>query len=117
MHLPLQIGAPDVAFPRLNALAYWLFLFGALIVVSGFLTPGGAADFGWTAYPPLSDAEHSPGVGADLWIMGLAVVRSGHDPRRGQHDHHGRLLRAPGDDDVPDADLHLEHPGHRRSWS
>ncbi|MCC5698489.1 cbb3-type cytochrome c oxidase subunit I, partial [Klebsiella pneumoniae] len=52
--LPLQIGAPDVAFPRLNAFSYWLFLFGGLIVVSGFLMPGGAADFGWTAYPPLS---------------------------------------------------------------
>jgi cytochrome c oxidase subunit 1 len=44
--LPLQIGSPDVAFPRLNALSYWLYLFGALITVSGFLTPGGAADFG-----------------------------------------------------------------------
>ncbi len=71
--VPLQIGAPDVAFPRLNAFSYWLYLFGALIVVSGFLTPGGAADFGWFAYTPLSDAVRSPGVGADLWIMGLAV--------------------------------------------
>jgi cytochrome c oxidase subunit 1 len=71
--LPLQIGAPDVAFPRLNALAYWLFLFGGLIVLAGFLTPGGAADFGWTAYTPLSGLTHAPGAGADLWIMGLAV--------------------------------------------
>src|SRR5262249_46610055 len=43
--VPLQIGAPDVAFPRLNALAYWLYLFGGALVVAGFLTPGGAADF------------------------------------------------------------------------
>ncbi|EUA30804.1 cytochrome C and Quinol oxidase polypeptide I family protein [Mycobacterium xenopi 3993] len=57
--LPLQIGAPDVAFPRLNAFSYWLFLFGALIVLAGFITPGGAADFGWTAYTPLSNAVHS----------------------------------------------------------
>ena len=71
--LPLQIGAPDVAFPRLNAFSYWLYLFGGLIVLSSFLTPGGAADFGWTAYTPLSSAIHSPGLGADLWIMGLAV--------------------------------------------
>ncbi|MFK0250399.1 cytochrome c oxidase subunit I [Amycolatopsis azurea] len=71
--LPLQIGAPDVAFPRLNAFSYWLYLFGGLIVLSGFLTPGGAADFGWFAYTPLSDAIHSPGVGADLWITGLLV--------------------------------------------
>ena len=71
--MPLQIGAPDVAFPRLNAFSYWLFLFGALIALSGFFTPGGAAAFGWTAYTPLSSVEHSPGVGGDLWIMGLAV--------------------------------------------
>ncbi|WP_347220430.1 cbb3-type cytochrome c oxidase subunit I, partial [Mycolicibacterium poriferae] len=54
--LPLQIGAPDVAFPRLNAFSFWLFLFGALIALSGFITPGGAADFGWTAYSPLTDS-------------------------------------------------------------
>ncbi|MCM6778127.1 cytochrome c oxidase subunit I [Nocardia sp. CDC159] len=71
--LPLQIGAPDVAFPRLNALSYWLYLFGATMATAGFITPNGAADFGWTAYTPLSLSEHAPGVGADLWIMGLAV--------------------------------------------
>jgi cytochrome c oxidase subunit 1 len=71
--LPLQIGAPDVAFPRLNALSYWLFLFGGLIVLAGFLAPGGAADFGWTAYAPLSDAIRAEGPGGDLWIMGLIV--------------------------------------------
>ncbi len=71
--LPLQIGSPDVAFPRLNALSYWLFLFGGLIVMAGFLTPGGAADFGWFAYTPLSTAAHSPGVGGDLWITGLVL--------------------------------------------
>ncbi|WP_078849586.1 cytochrome c oxidase subunit I [Streptomyces sp. NRRL F-5126] len=71
--MPLQIGAPDVAFPRLNAFTYWLFLFGGLLVVSGFLSPGGAADFGWFAYAPLNSAVHSPGVGGDLWAMGLVV--------------------------------------------
>ncbi|WP_042378192.1 aa3-type cytochrome oxidase subunit I [Streptacidiphilus melanogenes] len=70
--MPLQIGAPDVAFPRLNMFAYWLYLFGSLIAVGGFLTPDGAADFGWFAYTPLSDAIHSPGIGGDMWIMGLA---------------------------------------------
>jgi cytochrome c oxidase subunit 1 len=69
--MPLQIGAPDVAFPRLNMLSYWFFLFGGLIAVSGFLSPQGAADFGWFAYPPLSDAIRSPGIGGDLWCMGL----------------------------------------------
>ena len=71
--VPLQIGAPDVAFPRLNAFSYWLFLFGGCIVLSGFVTPGGAADFGWFAYTPLSGVVRSPGPGADLWIMGLVV--------------------------------------------
>ncbi|GAA5069627.1 cytochrome c oxidase subunit I [Nocardia callitridis] len=71
--LPLQIGAPDVAFPRLNAFSYWLYLFGATIATAGFVTPGGAADFGWTGYTPLSSIVHSPGVGGDLWIVGLAL--------------------------------------------
>jgi cytochrome c oxidase subunit I len=71
--LPLQIGAPDVAFPRLNLLSYYLFLFGGLIVLSGFLAPGGAASFGWYAYAPLNGAPFSPGMGSDLWIMGLAL--------------------------------------------
>jgi cytochrome c oxidase subunit 1 len=75
--LPLQIGAPDVSFPRLNALSYWLFLFGGLTVVSGFATPGGAADFGWYAYSPLTDSINSPGVGADLWFVGLAIAGLG----------------------------------------
>ncbi|WP_233511129.1 cytochrome c oxidase subunit I, partial [Actinomadura craniellae] len=71
--MPLQIGSPDVAFPRLNAFSYWLFLFGGLIVFSSFLGPGGAAGFGWTGFTPLSDSVRSPGVGGDLWIMGLVL--------------------------------------------
>ncbi|MFC4611422.1 cytochrome c oxidase subunit I [Streptomyces maoxianensis] len=72
--MPLQIGAPDVAFPRLNALSYWLYLFGGLVVVSGFLTPEGAADFGWFAYAPLNGPVYSPGEGGDLWVMGLVLA-------------------------------------------
>ncbi|MFD9941734.1 cytochrome c oxidase subunit I [Nonomuraea sp. NPDC059023] len=71
--MPLQIGAPDVAFPRLNMVSYWLYLFGSIIAVSGFFTPNGAASFGWFAYTPLSNAISSPGLGGDLWIMGLAL--------------------------------------------
>ena len=71
--MPIQIGSPDVAFPRLNALSYWLFLFGSLTAGAGFFAPGGAADFGWYAYAPLSTAAHSPGIGPNLWIAGLAV--------------------------------------------
>ncbi|MEU9029688.1 cytochrome c oxidase subunit I [Streptomyces sp. NPDC048383] len=71
--MPLQIGAPDVAFPRLNMLSFWLFLFGGLIVVASLFTTQGAADFGWTAYTPLSGGERTPYVGGDMWIMGLAL--------------------------------------------
>ncbi|WP_245862610.1 cytochrome c oxidase subunit I [Phycicoccus duodecadis] len=71
--MPLQIGAPDVSFPRLNMFAYWLYLFGGLIAGAGFLTPNGAAAFGWFAYAPLSDSTYSPGVGGDLWVFGLAL--------------------------------------------
>ena len=71
--MPLQIGAPDVAFPRLNMFAYWLYLFGGLIAASGFLTPQGAAGFGWFAYAPLSSEAYSNNLGADLWIFGLAM--------------------------------------------
>jgi cytochrome c oxidase subunit I len=71
--MPLQIGAADVAFPRLNMLSYWLYLFGSIQATVGFLTPGGAASFGWTAYAPLSSTTYSPGIGGDLWIMGLAI--------------------------------------------
>ena len=71
--MPLQLGAPDVAFPRLNAFAYWLYLFGSLIALGGYLTPQGAASFGWTGYAPLSNAEFSPGIGATMWVLGLGL--------------------------------------------
>jgi cytochrome c oxidase subunit I len=71
--MPLQIGAPDVAFPRLNAFAYWLYSFGSLIAVAGFFTPQGAASFGWFAYAPLSNQTFSPGLGGNLWVFGLAL--------------------------------------------
>src|SRR3954447_25976849 len=75
--MPLQIGAPDVAFPRLNMLSFWSFLFGGLIVLAGFLAPGGAAAFGWFAYAPLSNSVYSPGLGGDLWVFGLAMAGFG----------------------------------------
>jgi cytochrome c oxidase subunit 1 len=75
--MPLQIGAPDVAFPRLNAFAYWLYLFGAIITVAGFFTPQGAASFGWFAYAPLSNTTFTPGVGGNLWVFGLALAGFG----------------------------------------
>ncbi len=72
--VPLQVGAPDMAFPRLNAFSYWLYLGGGLTMVSGFLAVGGAADFGWVAYAPLSNAVNSPGAGPDMWIVALVLT-------------------------------------------
>ncbi|WP_192750811.1 cytochrome c oxidase subunit I [Actinopolymorpha pittospori] len=69
--MPLQIGSPDVAFPRMNILSYWMFLLGGLIVWGSFLTPYGAADFGWTGYSPLTGPTYSPNIGGDMWVMGL----------------------------------------------
>ena len=71
--MPLQIGAPDVSFPRLNMFAYWLYFFGGLIAAAGFFTPQGAAGFGWTAYMPLAGADYSTNLGADLWVFGLTL--------------------------------------------
>jgi cytochrome c oxidase subunit I len=70
--VPLMIGARDMAFPRLNALSYWLFLFGGVILLLSFFAAGGAAKSGWTSYPPLS--VQSVGNGQDLWILGLHIL-------------------------------------------
>jgi cytochrome c oxidase subunit I len=70
--VPLQIGALDLAFPRLTALSFWLLPVGGLTVISGFFVPGGAAASGWTAYVPLS--TNAVGIGQDLWALGLFIV-------------------------------------------
>jgi cytochrome c oxidase subunit I len=75
--VPLMIGARDMAFPRLNALSYWLFLLGGLIVLASFLVEGGAANSGWTAYAPLSGDSYSPTVGQDMWILGIHLTSLG----------------------------------------
>ncbi len=72
--VPLQIGAPDMAFPRLNALSYWLYLTGSLTMLAGFFTTGGAANFGWVGYAPMTDSVNAPGVGTDLWIGALLLT-------------------------------------------
>ena len=71
--VPLMIGARDMAFPRLNALSYWLFLFGGIILYASWFAAGGAPKAGWTGYVPLSDS-YSPGHGQDLWILSLHVL-------------------------------------------
>jgi cytochrome c oxidase subunit I len=70
--VPLMIGAKDVAFPRLNALSYWLFLFAGIVLYSSFFATGGAAQTGWTLYPPLS--EQYAGNGVDLAILALHIL-------------------------------------------
>jgi cytochrome c oxidase subunit 1 len=70
--VPLMIGAKDVAFPRLNALSYWLFLFAGIVLYASFFATGGAAQTGWTLYPPLS--EQYAGDGVDLAILSLHIL-------------------------------------------
>jgi cytochrome c oxidase subunit I len=72
--VPLMIGARDMAFPRLNALSYWLFLFGGCTMFLSFFASGGASKSGWYGYPPLSEKFFSPGNGQDLWILSLHLV-------------------------------------------
>ena len=72
--IPLMIGARDVAFPRLNALSYWLFLFGGIVLYMSFFASGGPAKAGWWSYPPLSETQFSPGHGQDYWILSLHIL-------------------------------------------
>ena len=72
--VPLMIGARDVAFPRLNAMSYWFFLFGGLTLFLSFFASGGAAKCGWTCYAPLSETQYSPGHGVDLWILSIHLL-------------------------------------------
>ena len=111
--MPLQIGAPDVAFPRLNMFGYYAFLFGGIIVMA-VSTPSGAADFGWFAYAPLSLEIFTPSQGADMWILGFTLGGL------------GTILSAvnfittivtmrPGMRRCSDVHLHLDHPADQRA--
>jgi cytochrome c oxidase subunit 1 len=71
--VPLQIGARDVAFPRLNALSYWIFLFGAIFMNASFLL-GQAPNGGWFGYANLTTRTYSPGVNIDFWALGLQAL-------------------------------------------
>ncbi|MBN4080831.1 cbb3-type cytochrome c oxidase subunit I [Caldithrix abyssi] len=71
--LPLQIGAIDMAFPKLNATSYWLYFLGSIVMVIGFFVPGGAANSGWTSYPPLSDIATT---GQTVWLWGMVFLIS-----------------------------------------
>src|SRR2546428_3105266 len=75
--VPLMIGARDMAFPRLNAFGYWMFLFGGLLLYSSYLAApglagaGSAPDVGWFAYAPLTERAFSRGQSTDYWILSL----------------------------------------------
>ncbi|PIR18689.1 MAG: cytochrome C oxidase subunit I [Elusimicrobia bacterium CG11_big_fil_rev_8_21_14_0_20_64_6] len=68
--MPLQIGAPDMAFPRMNMMSYWLYLPGGIMMLSSFIMPGGAAQSGWTSYPPLSIIN----PGQTVWLLSMVVL-------------------------------------------
>ncbi len=70
--VPLMIGTVDMAFPRLNALSYWLYLFGGIVLYASWFAEYGAPKAGWTSYPPLS--LETPGTGQDLWILSLHIL-------------------------------------------
>jgi cytochrome c oxidase subunit 1 len=69
--VPLMIGAPDMAFPRLNMLSYWTYLAGGLVMLAGFFLPGGAANSGWTSYPPLANIATT---GQTVWLVGMFLI-------------------------------------------
>lgn len=74
--VPLQIGARDMAFPRLNAMSFWVFLFGGLLIYYSFVS-GGAPDVGWFAYAPLTEKPYATGLGVDYYSLGLLVAGIG----------------------------------------
>jgi cytochrome c oxidase subunit 1 len=72
--IPLMIGARDMAFPRLNALSYWLYLLGGIVLFTSWFAAGGAPRAGWYSYPPLSEKLFEPGNGQDLWILAIHLT-------------------------------------------
>tara|TARA_Y100000994_G_scaffold221807_1_gene201684 strand:- start:2978 stop:4696 length:1719 start_codon:yes stop_codon:yes gene_type:complete len=69
--VPLQIGAPDMAFPKLNMASFWSYFVGGLVMMYGFVLPGGAANSGWTSYPPLSNIATT---GQTVWLLGMVFL-------------------------------------------
>ncbi|HEV7516218.1 MAG TPA: cbb3-type cytochrome c oxidase subunit I [Thermoanaerobaculia bacterium] len=69
--VPLQIGAPDMAFPKLNMASYWVYFLGGITMLSSFFMPGGAAQSGWTSYPPLADIAPT---GQTVWLLGMFLL-------------------------------------------
>jgi cytochrome c oxidase subunit I len=71
--MPLQIGARDVAFPRMNAFSYWMFFFGSVLInISWFF--GEAPNMSWVGYSPLTNSTYTPGMAGDFWVLGLQIL-------------------------------------------
>ena len=109
--MPIQIGARDVAFPRLNAFGFWAFLFGGILLNSSWLL-GDAPDGGWFNYAPNSGVIFSPTHGIDFWNMGLHHHRHRLADRCHQPHHHRAQHAGAGHDADEDAGVHLDGPGH-----
>src|SRR5262249_245631 len=69
--MPLQIGAPDMAFPKINMMSYWVYFCGGVTMLVSFFLPGGAAQSGWTSYPPLSVVNQG---GQTMWLIGMVFL-------------------------------------------
>jgi cytochrome c oxidase subunit 1 len=94
--VPLQIGAPNVAAPRVTMGAYWLYLTGGLAMLSGFFTNAGAANQGWYSSMPLATSSYDPGSGIELWIVGVSMAALGEMIMAGSVLWTVLLHRAPG---------------------
>ena len=70
--MPLQIGAPDMAFPKLNMMSYWVYFLGGVTMLASFFLPGGAAQSGWTSYPPA--LRHQATLGQTMWLFGMVFL-------------------------------------------
>ena len=109
--IPLMIGARDVAFPRLNAFSYWMYLFGGIFInMSWFL--GGAPDAGWFGYANLTSTTYTPGSRVDYWGLGLQILGHRHAGVGLQlHRDHPEHAGARHDADAH-ARVRLDHAGH-----
>ena len=102
--IPLQIGARDVVFPRLNAFSFWVFLIGGLLLNASFLF-GAAPNAGWFGYANLTETQYSPGVNTDFWIAGLQS-KDDHKPQHQHQDEQTPLL--PTGKEIPGLGTSLE---------
>jgi cytochrome c oxidase subunit 1 len=111
--VPMMIGAPDMAFPRLNNMSFWFLVMGFIFVMLG-MTIGNGTGAGWTIYPPLDNAQYSPGIATDFSLFSLHLA--GISSLLGAINFIATILnmRAPGMN-AQDAALLLVHPGHRVS--